>query len=98
MTVHLRGANLATLQPYGSMNLTLVVAGGSPVPLSSTSNDATGFNLKFDRQLLIASIKAGIASGAITPSKLKNLEVRLMAGTRLLGSDNIGVIEASPKK
>jgi hypothetical protein len=47
-------------------------------------------NVKFDRQALIAAIKAGTAGGQIAPDA--NLQVDVYAGgTFLLGSDTVSV-------
>jgi hypothetical protein len=91
------GGNLDLLLPATDKALSLVVPGGSPAALVAkrggyqieTSDGQRVLKLKFDRKALVASIKAGIAAGAIDASKPVN--VRFMSASRDLGSVQLRV-------
>lgn len=97
VTVHLEGINVGILLPLSSRALALVVPGGSPVPVRNqaatvedTDGDGVGqLDLKFDRDALVASIKAGIAVKAIDPAQ--PVVVRLLSAGREIGRDTIVV-------
>jgi hypothetical protein len=76
VTVVVEGANAGLLMPTEAHALALRVPGGSPVPATSgwPGDDATAdtdsdgipeLRIKFDRQALIAAIRAGIAANLI---------------------------------
>jgi hypothetical protein len=95
--------NMKLLLPWAPLGLTLVVPGGAPVPLSGTAlpqqyPHGTRLNIVFyfDRAAFIASIKAGIASGAIDPTKPVN--VQLMSRGVSLGHDLLGVNAPAPAR
>jgi hypothetical protein len=69
---HVEGANVALLVPPGSHSVQLRVPGGNAVPalaqyqLNDGDNDGIpNLTLDFDRSLLIASIRAGVAAQVI---------------------------------
>jgi hypothetical protein len=100
LSLRLTGRNLQLLLPLADKSLTLVVPGGSPVPLltdcESEAHDVShdglsALTLRFDRTRFESSVRAGIASHAIDPKK--PLLVQLFSGTRDLGGDSIRIGE-----
>ena len=97
ITLAVEGKNVALLLPVTDKALSIVVPGGSPVAVTAVRNgyqlESDGgipeVELKFDRAALIASIKAGIAAGAIDPNQ--PVTVRFLSGSRPLGTDTIRV-------
>ncbi len=100
VTVRVRGFGLQALLPTEAADLRLCVPGGSPVPSTVDfagddhlqNVEASGFAkllLKFDRSLLIASIRAGRQSGAITCNRVV---LTLKAGDIVLGSDDMKLV------
>lgn len=97
VTLYVEGRNVAILIPIGSRALNLLVPGGAPVPAtahpaSSSVADADGdgvpdLTVKFDRQALIASIKAGMAAGLISAGAPFRVDVR--SGNHVMGSDTM---------
>ncbi len=99
VSVLVEGVNVAQLVPPELHGLELRVAGGSPVPVipgygQIGDEDGDGVPdtiIKFDRQALIGSIRAGIANGKIDPNK--NVVITLVAaGGALIGDDSIKVV------
>jgi hypothetical protein len=94
-----QGPNLNLLLPVGDKALSLVVTGGSPVPLVAKREGYTitdgRLELKFDRPTLVATIKAALAAGSISASA--PVTVRFLSGSRELGSQTIRVEHAEAK-
>ena len=102
VTAHLEGESLALLLPTEANAIELLVPGGSSVPATVgfagddalADDDGDGvpeLTVKFDRQLLIASIQAGIAAGVIEPRS--RIPVTLVAGGGFVyGTDIIRII------
>lgn len=76
VTAHLEGASVELLLPTESHAIQLRIPGGNPVPATSgwpgddTLSDSDGdgvpeLTVKFDRQQLIASVKAALAAGFV---------------------------------
>jgi len=100
ITVRVCGSGLEALLPTEAANLRLCVPGGSPVASKAdfAGDDdlqdvqSAGFVellLKFDRQQLIASIRAGRLSEAITGNRVV---LALKAGDEVQGSDDMKLI------
>lgn len=99
VTLAMEGGTVGLLLPVRDRQLVLAVPGGSPVPLlrpdrdpdvrDSDGDGLPELSVQFDRAQLQASIRAGIASGAIDPAR--PVTVRLLSGSRELGSDAIRV-------
>lgn len=98
VTMVLEGAGLDSLLPIEESDLVLVVPGGSPVPATAgfAGDDAIGDSdgdgipdlvIKFDRQLLISALRAGVNAGMVQTRV--PVEVKAYAGGNLLGADNI---------
>ncbi len=97
ITLAFEAPNASLYVPSASMGWALLVPGGSAVSATPHSgadsvadSDKDGIpdlTLKFDRTALIASIQAGIASGAIKTSQ--PVSVSLAAGGRIIGTDSI---------
>ncbi len=93
------GASVALLLPPELHHVELRVPGGNPVPAtpgfgSLGDEDDDGIPdtvLKFDRQALIASIRAGIAGGHIQPESSVTLAVVAEGGT-VIGTDVIRIV------
>jgi hypothetical protein len=93
----LEGVNVDLLLPLSESGVFLFVPGGNPVPAladfpgSRSTSDGDGDGVpellvKFNREELIASIRAGIRAGAIAPNSKVELTVKA-AGGFVLGSD-----------
>jgi hypothetical protein len=92
VTLFVTGPNVSLLLPVEAHALTLVVEGGSPVPvLPHPAREGDRLVLKFDRPALVAAIRAGIASGRIDPSR--PVPVRFLSGNRELG---LATVRVSP--
>ncbi len=103
VTALLEGVNVGLLMPTESKAIFLCVPGGNPIPSSAgfagddeasdEDDDDDGIPklvIKFDRQQLIASIRAGISAGQFAPNS--NVTVTLKAGEGfVIGTDVIRV-------
>jgi hypothetical protein len=93
VTMLVEGPDLGLLLPIEAHALALLVPGGGQVPADATgsgdSDDGSGrqLTLKFDRGLLAAALRSGIAAGAIDPTR--PVTIQLVSGTRPIGSDQI---------
>lgn len=102
VTAGLEGVNVALLLPTEAHAIELRVPGGNPVPSTAgfPGDDATfdtdgdglpQLLIKFDRQLLSSSLRAGIAAGLIQPGG--NVVVTLVAeGGYEIGRETMRVI------
>lgn len=97
ITLDFEAKNAALYVPSASVGWALLPPGGSAIAATPSAgadslvdSDKDGIpelTLKFDRSALIASIQAGISSGAINASQ--PVSVSLVAGGRVIGSDAI---------
>jgi len=99
VTARLEGVNVALLLPTSMQGLELRVPGGRAVavtadfaPCGDDDNDnVPELTLKFDRQALIAAIRAGITAGLIDAGG--TVKVTLMAGGQFaIGSDLVRIV------
>lgn len=106
VTVTLEGTGVAVLLPLEAHLVELRVPGGNSVrtlgfapghggPFDSDGDGLLEVRLRFDREALIASIRAGIASGAIHPTQAVGLTIVVdadrMVGGYVLGTDFVNV-------
>ncbi|MBI4953714.1 MAG: hypothetical protein HY908_16940 [Myxococcales bacterium] len=99
VTFTVEGPNVGLLLAAGAPPLALLVPGGTPVYATAHLGSAQvgdadrdgvpDLTLKFDRQALIAAIRAGIGTGAIDPAV--PVQVSLYAGARPVGADSLRV-------
>jgi Bacterial Ig domain len=96
VTARVTGVNAGLLMPTESKSIELRVPGGSPVPSTTgwVGDDALGseggvpcLDVKFDRQALIASIRAGLASGKIAAGE--PARVALLASGRVIDTVSV---------
>ena len=101
VTAILEGINLDLLLPTETSGLELCVPGGNSVPVTAdfAGDDATADGdgdgipellIKFDRQALIASIRAGIIGGQIEANSTVVLTIKAGGGF-VLGTDTIRI-------
>jgi hypothetical protein len=91
--VDVTGPNLQLLAPLLRGGIELRVAGGSPVPLANArlvraGRCALALRLSFERDDLVAAVRAGLAGGAIDAQR-RRVELTLFAGGQAIGSRTI---------
>lgn len=89
VSVVVQGPNAELLLPVGPRRLALAVPGGAPVPVESgTRLGSSGkVRLEFDRDGLVASLRAGIAGHFIDPNR--PVPVSLISASRVIGTDTV---------
>ena len=88
ITAKVTGPNTAQLASTDPQTVLLCVPGGSPIPMTWMELATDGATMKFDRQLLIGSLRgAGLTSGTVT------LTIKVVRGAQSfpIGSDTIRV-------